>query len=348
MSRALLAIETSCDETAAAVVGETLEVRASVVASQIDLHAAFGGVVPELASRAHVEVITPIVARALQDAGMAGEDLAAVAVTRGPGLVGALLVGMATAKALALGWGVPVVGVNHLEGHLASVYLADDPLHEGPVPFPQTALLVSGGHCILTRATEPGCYELLGETVDDSVGEAYDKVARFLGLGYPGGPVLDRLAASSDDLLAFPRPMLSEGYTFSFSGLKTAVVNHVRAHPDVSEAEVAASFVAACMDVLCAKLRRALEEYGDPAVAVVGGVAASPVLRARAQALADEFGARLLIPPQSLSTDNAAMIGVAAWQRLAARGPSAPDFGPQPDLRLRLSPSSPPRSSSGS
>ena len=180
-------------------------------------------------------------------------------MTSGPGLVGALLVGIATAKALALGWGVPVVRVNHLEGHLASVYLADR-----DVPFPQIALLVSGGHCMLTRSTGPGRYVLLGETVDDSIGEAYDKVARFLGLGYPGGPVLDRLAATGEDVLGFPRPMLADGYAFSFSGLKTAVVNHVRADPGFSEAEVAASFVAACMDVLCAKLRRALEEFGDP------------------------------------------------------------------------------------
>jgi len=331
MSRLLLAIETSCDETAAAVVDDTPTVRSSVVASQIDLHAAFGGVVPELASRAHVETITPLVDRALGEAGVAGTDLAAVAVTSGPGLVGALLVGISTAKALALGWGVPVVGVNHLEGHLASVYLADR-----EVPFPQTALLVSGGHCMLTRSTGPGRYELLGETVDDSVGEAYDKVARFLGLGYPGGPVLDRLAAAGEDVLGFPRPMLAEGYAFSFSGLKTAVINHVRADPGFSETEVAASFVAACMDVLCAKLRRALEEYGDPAMAIVGGVAASPVLRARAQELADEFGTRLLIPPQSMATDNAAMIGVAAWHKLAAVGPSGLAFGPEPDLRLHF------------
>ncbi len=331
MTRALLAIETSCDETAAAVVDDSYDVRSSVVASQIDLHAAFGGVVPELASRAHLETITPIVGRALEEAGVEGAQLAAVAVTSGPGLVGALLVGIATAKALASGWGVPVVGVNHLEGHLASVYLADR-----EVPFPQTALLVSGGHCMLTRATAPGRYQLLGETVDDSIGEAYDKVARFLGLGYPGGPVLDRLAATGEDVLGFPRPMLADGYAFSFSGLKTAVVNHVRADPSFSETEVAASFVAACMDVLCAKVRRALEEFGDPAIAIVGGVAASPILRVRAQALADEFGTRLLIPPQSMATDNAAMVGVAGWHKLATTGPSSSGFGPEPDLRLRF------------
>jgi len=328
----LLAIETSCDETAAAVISESYEVRSSVVASQIDLHAAFGGVVPELASRAHVELITPIVEQALAEAGVSGRELSAVAVTSGPGLVGALLVGMATAKSLAIGWGVPIVSVNHLEGHLASVFLANS-----EAPFPQTALLVSGGHCMLTRATSQGVYQLLGETVDDSIGEAYDKVARYLGLGYPGGPVLDRLAATGRDVLNFPRPMLQDGYQFSFSGLKTAVVNYVRKEPGFVVADVAASFVAACMDVLCAKMRRAMEEFGDPALAIVGGVAASPILRDRARAIADEFSTQLLIPPQSLATDNAAMIGIAGWQKLAARGASDMSFGPEPDLRLTFS-----------
>jgi N6-L-threonylcarbamoyladenine synthase len=212
------------------------------------------------------------------------------------------------------------------------VYLAD-----GDVPFPQTALLVSGGHCMLTRTPAVGRYQLLGETVDDSIGEAYDKVARFLGLGYPGGPVLDRMAGTGQDVLEFPRPMLGEGYAFSFSGLKTAVVNYVRHHPGFVLEDVAASFVAACMDVLIAKLRRALDEFGDPAVAIVGGVAASPVLRSRAQELADEFGCRLLIPPHALATDNAAMIGVAAWYKLRTQGPSDAAFGPEPDLRLSFS-----------
>ncbi|HEY3844030.1 MAG TPA: tRNA (adenosine(37)-N6)-threonylcarbamoyltransferase complex transferase subunit TsaD [Acidimicrobiales bacterium] len=332
MNGVLLAVETSCDETAAAVISDTYEVVSSVVASQIDLHAEFGGVVPELASRAHIELITSIVGAALDEAGVSGRELDAVAVTSGPGLVGALLVGISTAKALALGWAVPVVAVNHLEGHLASVFLADR-----DVPFPQTALLVSGGHCMLTRIPRPGVYQLLGETVDDSIGEAYDKVARFLGLGYPGGPVLDRLAGSGADSLDFPRPMLGDAYQFSFSGLKTAVVNYVRAEPDFVLEDVAASFVAACMDVLVAKIRRALEVFGDPAIAIVGGVAASPVLRARAQALADEFTSRLLIPPPALATDNAAMIGIAGWQKFLAHGGSDMSFGPEPDLRLTFS-----------
>jgi N6-L-threonylcarbamoyladenine synthase len=173
--------------------------------------------------------------------------------------------------------------------------------------------------------------------VDDSIGEAYDKVARYLGLGYPGGPVLDRLAASGHDVLAFPRPMVQEGYAFSFSGLKTAVVNYVRKTPEFVLADVAASFVGACMDVLCAKMRRALEEFADPALAIVGGVAASPILRERAGALAEEFDSQLLIPPQALATDNAAMIGIAAWQKFAAHGGDGFRFGPQPDLRLTFS-----------
>jgi N6-L-threonylcarbamoyladenine synthase len=190
---------------------------------------------------------------------------------------------------------------------------------------------------MLTRAPRQGVYELLGETVDDSIGEAYDKVARFLGLGYPGGPVLDRLATTGHDVLNFPRPMLADGYEFSFSGLKTAVVNYVRKEPRFEVADVATSFVAACMDVLCAKMRRAMEQYGDPALAIVGGVAASPILRVRAQAIADEFSCQLLIPPQSLATDNAAMIGIAGWQKFAAQGGGPMNFGPQPDLRLTFS-----------
>ncbi len=270
--------------------------RSSLVASQIDLHAEFGGVVPELASRAHVELITPLVEQALADAGVAGPSQR-VAVTARPGLVGALLVGITTAKSsLSAG------------GRRGREPPRRPPGQRVPgrprCPVPQTALLVSGGHCMLTRARSQGVYELLGETVDDSIGEAYDKVARYLGLGYPGGPVLDRLASSGSDVLNFPRPMLADGYEFSFSGLKTVVVNYVRKEPGFVVADVAASFVAVCMDVLCVKVRRALEEFGDPALAVVGGVAASPILRQRAQAIADEFGTQLLIPPQSLATDN--------------------------------------------
>ncbi len=325
MTRALLAIETSCDETAAAVVTDRLQALSSVVSSQVELHARFGGVVPEIASRAHVRLVGPIVSQALDEARVTAGELSAVAVTRGPGLVGALLVGISAAKALAMGLGLPIVAVNHLEGHLASVAM-DEP----DMAFPQLALLVSGGHCILARSPSPGVYERLGQTKDDSVGEAYDKVGRLLGLGYPGGPAIDRLAASGEDSLGFPRPMLREGYDFSFSGLKTAVANYVRANPTLVVEDVAASFAAACMDVRCAKLSRALEEFKDPVVSVVGGVAASPILRSRAAELAKDAGARLLLPSQRLATDNAAMIGIAAWQLLDRRGGLGDrfDFGP--------------------
>ncbi len=335
MGKLLLAIETSCDETAAAVVGDDLVVRSSVVASQVDLHAAYGGVVPEIASRAHVSLVMPVVAEALREAGIALPDIEAVAVTKGPGLIGALLVGIAAAKSLAMSLSVPVVAVNHLEGHLASVLLADP-----EAPYPQLSLLVSGGHCILARALSPGVYQRLGSTKDDSVGEAYDKVSRLLGLGYPGGPPVDRMAAEGHDVLAFPRPMLQEGYDFSFSGLKTAVVNYVRANPGYSVADVACSFAGACMDVLVTKLARALDEFHDPAVSVVGGVAASPILRQRVQELAAETGSRVLLPPQKMATDNAAMIGLAGWLRLSARDGEGDGlgFGPLPSLPLSWAP----------
>jgi N6-L-threonylcarbamoyladenine synthase len=335
VTRLLLAIETSCDETAAAVVGEDYGVRSSVVSSQVDLHARYGGVVPEIASRAHVNLLLPVVDEAFEQAGVGLGDVSAVAVTQGPGLIGALLVGISAGKALAMSLSVPVVAVNHLEGHLASVLLADP-----SAPYPQLALLVSGGHCILARAEAPGSYERLGQTKDDSVGEAYDKVARMLGLGYPGGPAVDRLAGEGRDTIGFPRPMLNEGYDFSFSGLKTAVANYLRANPAAPVEDVACSFADACMDVLCAKLERALEEFSDPVVSVVGGVAASPILRHRVGELATRTGSRLLLPPQRLATDNAAMIGVAGWLKLAASRGTGDDlgFGPVPSLPLTWSP----------
>ncbi len=334
MTRLLIAIETSCDETAAAVVADDFVVRSSVVSSQVDLHARYGGIVPEIASRAHVSLLLPVVAEALESAEVELEDLSAVAVTQGPGLIGALLVGISAGKALAMSRSLPVVAVNHLEGHLASVLLADP-----AAPYPQLALLVSGGHCILARATAPGLYERLGHTRDDSVGEAYDKVARMLGLGYPGGPPLDRLAAKGKETIAFPRPMLHEGYDFSFSGLKTAVANYLRANPGHVAEDVACSFVEACMEVLCTKLARALEEFHDPVVSVVGGVAASPILRQRVEALAAGTESRLLLPPSPLATDNAAMIGLAGWLRLSARSGQGDElsFGPVPSLPLSWS-----------
>ncbi|MGH9102128.1 MAG: tRNA (adenosine(37)-N6)-threonylcarbamoyltransferase complex transferase subunit TsaD, partial [Acidimicrobiales bacterium] len=218
---AVLGIETSCDETAAAVIEAGSRIRSSVVASQVELHARFGGVVPEIAGRAHVELLLPTIDEAMERAGIRGEELAAVAVTVGPGLVGSLLVGVSAAKALALAWGIPFVGVNHLEGHLYAATLDEEDLR-----FPLVTLLVSGGHTMLVVVEGRGRYRLLGETVDDAAGEAFDKVARFLGLSYPGGPAIQEAAQSGDpDAIAFPRAMMDDGYDFSFSGLKTAVIN---------------------------------------------------------------------------------------------------------------------------
>ncbi|MBV8951924.1 MAG: tRNA (adenosine(37)-N6)-threonylcarbamoyltransferase complex transferase subunit TsaD, partial [Actinobacteria bacterium] len=246
----ILAIETSCDETAAAVVDNGRDVLSSVVSSQVDLHARFGGVVPEIASRAHVELVNPVVAEALVEAAADLDEIDAVAACHGPGLAGALLVGVSAAKALALVAGVPYVGVNHLEAHLHAAWLEQPDLQ-----VPAAVLVVSGGHTMVVAMDELDQYRVLGQTVDDAAGEAFDKVARFLGLGYPGGPAIDRVAATGDPAaIAFPRAMRDEPFDFSFSGLKTAVVNHVRHHPEAEVRDVAASFQEAVVDVLVTKL----------------------------------------------------------------------------------------------
>lgn len=321
----VLGIETSCDETAASLVSEDDIVAASVVASQAEFHAKYGGVVPELASRSHLEAVGPVITEALSRAGAEPADLEAVAVTRGPGLVGALLVGISAAKALAWAWGLPVVGVNHLDGHLASVSLGGR-----AIEYPCLVLLVSGGHCLLAEVRSSGEQTVLGETVDDSVGEAYDKVARLLGLGYPGGPVLDRLAKQGRESVKLPRPMLDDGLKFSFSGLKTAVARYVKAADEVVVQDVAASFVAACMDVLVTKLRRAAQSRPVKSIAVVGGVAASPVLRERLDDMSVSLGVEIFVPPQGFATDNAAMIAAAGWRALRTRGPDDLSFGALP------------------
>src|SRR4051812_16317506 len=262
----VLGIETSCDETAAAVVVDGRDVRSSVVSSQIDLHARFGGVVPEIAGRAHVELLNPVVAEALLEAGVDGPP-DAVAATVGPGLIGSLLVGVSAAKALALTWGVPFVGVNHLEAHLFASSLEEPDLQP-----PLVVLLVSGGHTMLVLMEGPGRYRLLGQTIDDAAGEAFDKVARFLGLGYPGGPAIEQTAKAGDPAaLAFPRSMLEAGYDFSFSGLKTSVITQLRKHPDLDVADVAASFQEAVVDVLVAKTMAAAAETGVAGGLVPGG-----------------------------------------------------------------------------
>lgn len=308
----VLGVETSCDDTAVALVDPAGQVIASCVASQAALHTSFGGVYPELASRAHIDKILPTVQAVLSDSGVSPRDLAAIGVTRGPGLIGSLMVGLNTACGLGHGWSVPVVGVNHLRGHLRS---AD--LEESRVKFPAIVLLVSGGHTLLARLESTSDIRLVGSTLDDSIGEAYDKVARMMGLGYPGGPIIDRLAAGGTPTIRFPRPMLRRGLDFSFSGLKSAVERFLAANPEAPPADVAASFVEACMEVLITKCRTALGEFPASSLVIVGGVAASPQLRTAAAELCEDLGVELCLPPVKWSTDNGAMIGLATWDYLA-------------------------------
>jgi N6-L-threonylcarbamoyladenine synthase len=309
----VLGIETSCDDTAVALVDSGGDVVSSQVASQAAVHSLYGGVYPELASRAHVDKIVPTVRQVLEDAGSRADDLVAIGVTRGPGLIGSLMVGLNAARGLADGWGVPVVGVNHLRGHLRSAELEG-----GKVKYPAMVLLVSGGHTLLARMAEPGSIKLVGTTRDDSVGEAYDKVARMLGLGYPGGPVVDRLARDGQPSHEFPRPLLGRGLDFSFSGLKSAVSRYLASEPSARPADVAAAFVDACMDVLVSKCSAALLEYPSASLVVVGGVAASPQLRAAAKKLCDAMEVELCLPPLRWSTDNGAMIALATWDYLSS------------------------------
>ncbi len=326
-TKILLSIETSCDETAAAIVGADFRVYSSIVASQIPVHAKWGGVVPSVASKQHVAAMNGVIREALDAANVKPIDLSAIAVTVGPGLPGSLAVGIAAAKALALGWSKPLVAVNHLEGHLFSAELDG-----AQIEFPALYLLVSGGHCMLVYASERGRYKLLGTTKDDSVGEAYDKVARELGFDYPGGPAIDRLAPSGKESYILPRPMLNSGYDFSFSGLKSAV-RRVIDQGDIVTEDLAASFVAACMEVLTTKLGKAVQEYAPRNAVIVGGVSASPVLRKLLSG--DAFGTtKVVFPSLKYSTDNAAMIGAAGWWQLTHNGPSATDFGMMPRLLL--------------
>ena len=335
----VLGIETSCDETAAAVVQDGRVVRSNLISSQEHLHERFGGVVPEVASRAHLEAINPIVEAALQEAGCGFGDLDAVAVTAGPGLVGALLVGMAGAKALAFGLGVPFVAVNHLEGHIFANVLAGASIDE---PF--VAFLVSGGHTMLVHVPEPFDYRVLGQTVDDAAGEAFDKVARFLGLGFPGGPVLDRLARDGDPgAVRFPRAVTHGRFDFSLSGLKTAVVRHVKAERaagrETPAADVAASFQEAVVEVQVDKTMAAARETGVRTVVLGGGVVANTRLRALMSERAEAEGVTLRIPPLALCTDNGAMIAAAGYARLQRGERSA--FDVRADPGMRLEPASP-------
>ncbi len=320
----VLGIETSCDETGVGIVVDG-ELRANAIASSVELHARYGGVVPEVASRAHVEAMLPTIRRACLDAGLALTDLDAVAVTEGPGLAGALLVGVAAAKALAAGLGVPLFGVHHLAAHVAV-----DTLEHGPLPEGTIGLLVSGGHSSLVDVRDVAAPVVLGETLDDAAGEAFDKVARLLGLGFPGGPIVDRVARDgSADAIAFPRGMAGDGtYDFSFSGLKTAVARWIAAQADVPVADVAASFQEAVADVLTQKAVAACVDRGADTLVIGGGVAANSRLRALAAERCETAGVRLRVPRPGLCTDNGAMVA-ALGHLLVARGaaPSPPDVG---------------------
>jgi N6-L-threonylcarbamoyladenine synthase len=332
----VLGIETSCDETAVAVVDDGVKVLSNVLSSQHEIHGRFGGVVPELASRAHLERLNPLIEEALAQAGTGWGEIEAVAVTRGPGLAGALLVGLTTAKAVALALDAPLVAVNHLEGHVYANFL-----EHGPPDPPYVCLLVSGGHTMLVYMPEEHRYEVLGQTVDDAAGEAFDKIARFLGLGFPGGPELDRLARKGNpEAVRFPRAMAGSGdYDFSLSGLKTAVIRHVReerqAGSETSPEDLAASFQEAVVEVQVQKTMAAAEAKRVEAVLLGGGVVANSRLRELMARAAQSRGLRLLHPSEELCTDNGAMIAAAGHFRLARGERSSFDVGVEPGLPLR-------------
>jgi N6-L-threonylcarbamoyladenine synthase len=330
----ILGIDTSCDDTSAAIVENGTGIMSNVISSQAEIHKKYGGIVPELASRRHVEMIWPVVDEALKASGVMFEDLSGVAVCHGPGLIGSLLVGCSFAKAVCYTKGIPLVAVNHLEGHVFSSFLED------PIPsFPFVALIVSGGHTCLYRVDGFGRYRELGRSRDDAAGEAYDKVSKLLGLGYPGGPLIDRLAREGDPkAVDFPRAYLPENLDFSFSGLKTAVLHYLKGQSAQSIGQgmndIAASFQRAVVDVLVRKTEWAIEQEGIRRVIVSGGVAANSELRKRMKGLEKEMGVEVLIPSVSLCTDNAAMIAAAGYHHLMVGNIAGLDLNPKAHLPL--------------
>ena len=329
----VLGIETSCDDTGVAVYDSERGLLAHRLYSQVSLHLDYGGVVPELASRDHIRKLLPLIRAVLDEAGLRPDDIHGIAYTAGPGLAGALLVGAAVGQSLALAWNVPAVAVHHMEGHLLSPMLEPN-----PPAFPFTALLVSGGHTLLADIEGVGRYRILGESVDDAVGEAFDKVAKFLGLGYPGGPAIARAALKGKSgQFHFPRPMTERpGLDFSFSGLKTAVVVALkeRALDAQTVADVALAFEEAAVETLAIKCRRALEATNHARLVVAGGVSANQKLRARLQQLADEKNLKVYFPRPEFSTDNGAMIAYVGWLRLRAGQREAASFSVHPRWRI--------------
>lgn len=331
----ILGIESSCDETAAAVVRDGREILSSVISSQIESHKRFGGVVPELASREHLEKIEEVVDKALSTSGMTMADLDGIAVTQGPGLIGSLLVGVSYAKALAFGLNTPIVGVNHIEGHVYSV------VFENPaINYPAIALIVSGGHTNLFWVPEEGKYKVISRTRDDAAGEAFDKVAKMLGLGYPGGPIIEKVALDGNErAVKFTRAKISDGRPdFSFSGLKTAVSRHIRENDigdDASIRDLAASFQKAVVDALVDTMENQAEEYRPRTLIVAGGVACNQRLRTAAQQAADRLGAPVYFPSRHLSTDNAAMIAAAGYRKLLAGQADPLSFSADITMRLQ-------------
>ena len=321
-----MGIESSCDETAASIVEDGTKILSNVVASQISIHTKFGGVVPEVASRAHLEAVSPVIKQAMSDANADWKDITAVAVSYGPGLAGSLLVGVSAAKAVAFSAGLPLVGINHMEGHIYANWLS------GEIPdFPLICLTVSGGHTDLMLMTGHGKYKMLGSTRDDAVGEAFDKVARLLDLGYPGGPAIDREAQKGKPIIDLPQAVLSEPYDFSFSGVKTHIYRMCEKDLPASVPDICASFQCSVVDTLVKKTVMAARQYNTKTIILSGGVAANSTLR---ETIVSESPVRVVMPPRGLCTDNAAMVASAGYFRFKSGDISSMDLDVMPNLKL--------------